>query len=185
LLLLVNACVVSAAAQEKAPDLLLKDVQGRTISLSKLRGNVVLLNFWATWCVPCRTEIPDLIRKQRKYRDRGLVIVGITYPPQRISEVVRFKRKLEINYLVVVGAKKTKRVFTSSEILPLTVIIDREGNVQEIIEGIMYDDEFEQKVKPLLTHNTLTEIETSDRTFRAPPATLIRVDSWKFVDHAF
>jgi thiol-disulfide isomerase/thioredoxin len=151
LLLMVLAGVVHASAQQKAPDLSLKDIHGRLVSLSAYKGKVLLLNFWATWCVPCRTEIPDLIKKQREYRDQGLRIIGITYPPEKVSEIRSFMRKLKMNYPVAIGSKETKQAFTASETLPLTIVIDREGNLRGIIEGIMYSDEFEEKVKPLIT----------------------------------
>lgn len=147
---MVLAPVTNAAAQQKAPDFTLKDIRGRTIKLSDLRGKVVLLNFWATWCVPCRTEIPDLVKKQGAHRSKGLRIIGITYPPEKKSEVRQVMRELKMNYPVVIGSRETKQVFTTSETLPLTVIIDREGTVRAIIEGIMYSDEFEQKVFSLL-----------------------------------
>jgi peroxiredoxin len=150
-LLLVGS--VSAGAQSSKPVavLALKDIHGREFNLRNYRGKVVLLNFWATWCQPCRTEIPDLIKKQREYRSRGLQIIGITYPPEKISEVRRFTRKLRMNYPVAMGTKETKNLFTSSETLPMTLVIDREGIVRHVIEGIMYQDEFEQKVQPLLS----------------------------------
>lgn len=151
LLSLIVFSVIEASAQQKAPDLSLKDINGTTVKLADLRGKVVLLNFWATWCVPCRTEIPDLVKKQREYRRGGLQIVGITYPPEKMNEVRRFARELKINYPVAIGSKEIKREFTSSETLPLTVIIDREGTIRGIIEGIMYSDEFDEKVKPLLS----------------------------------
>jgi len=159
MLMLEKLCVVllivfgvrEAFAQQKAPDLSVKDINGKTIKLADLRGKVVLLNFWATWCVPCRTEIPDLIKKQREYRSRGLRIVGVTYPPVKITEVRRFARELKINYSIAIGLKETRQAFTSSETLPLTIIIDREGTIRGIIEGIMYSDEFEEKVMPLLS----------------------------------
>ena len=154
LLSLIVFSVIDTSAQQKAPDLSLKDTNGNTIKLADLRGKVVLLNFWATWCVPCRTEIPDLVKKQREYRRDGLQIIGITYPPEKMNEVRRFARELKINYQVVIGSKETKREFTSSETLPLTVIIDREGTIRGIIEGIMYSDEFDEKVKPLLSTET-------------------------------
>jgi peroxiredoxin len=149
-LVVVLAGVVHASAQQKAPDVSLKDVNGKTVTLSDFRGKVVLLNFWATWCTPCRTEIPDLVKKQRKYQSRGLQIVGITYPAEDVSEVRRFMRELKINYPVLLGSKETKHAFTTSETLPLTVIIDGEGKIRGMIEGIMYPDEFDEKVRSLL-----------------------------------
>jgi peroxiredoxin len=80
-----------------------------------------------------------------------LQIIGVTYPPETISEVRRFVRKLRMNYPVAMGAKETKALFTSSETLPMTFVIDRDGVVRNVIEGIMYEDEFEQKVKTLLS----------------------------------
>jgi len=145
------AVAVGASAQQQAPNLSLKDINGKTIRLSDFRGKVLLVNFWATWCLPCRAEIPDLVKHQRRYRARGLRILGITYPPERIAEVRRFTSKLKMNYPVVIGSKENKRAFTSSETLPLTIVIDREGNIQSIIEGIMYLDEFKEKVRPLLS----------------------------------
>jgi thiol-disulfide isomerase/thioredoxin len=77
---------VWAQSSQQAPTLVLKDIHGRQFSLSDYKGKVVLLNFWATWCPPCRTEIPELITMQRQYRAQGLRIIGITYPPEKISE---------------------------------------------------------------------------------------------------
>ncbi len=134
----------------KAPPLALKDLQGRTLRLSDYRGKVVLLNFWATWCPPCRAEVPDLVGWQREYRSRGLQVIGITYPPQTTGEVRRFIKRLNVNYPVALGTKETKALFDQGETLPITVVIDGEGNVRELIEGILLPEEFEQKIKPLL-----------------------------------
>ena len=114
----------------------------------------MLVNFWATWCPPCRTEVPELIKWQRKYRNQGLVVVGVTYPPQTRSEVLRFARKVGVNYPVVLGTKETKLAFTSSETLPATVVIDSERNIREVIEGIVFPEEFAEKIKPLLAVQT-------------------------------
>jgi thiol-disulfide isomerase/thioredoxin len=150
LVLLVLLTASPAAGQtSKAPAVALKDLRGRTVRLSDYRGKVVLLNFWATWCPPCRAEMPDLVKMQREYKG-GLQVIGVTYPPQTVGEVRRFTRGLKINYTVALGTKETKALFDQGETLPLTVIIDREGNVVDRIEGILLPEEFEQKIKPLL-----------------------------------
>jgi thiol-disulfide isomerase/thioredoxin len=147
-LLLLSASAVAQSSPQ--PELSLKDIHGRQLRLADYKGEVVLINFWATWCIPCRTEIPDLIRIQRQHRAQGLRIIGITYPPEKISEVRRFMRNRKVNYPVAMGNKATKALFTTSKTLPMTIVIDRQGVVREVIEGIMYEDEFDQKVKPLL-----------------------------------
>jgi thiol-disulfide isomerase/thioredoxin len=139
-----------AAQSPQQPDLNLKDLSGRNLRLADYKGKVLLVNFWATWCIPCRSEIPDLVKWQRQYRAQGLQIIGITYPPQTGSEVRRYVKKVKVNYPVAIGTKATKARFTTSETLPITVVIDRDGNVCDVVEGIMYPDEFEQKVKSLL-----------------------------------
>ena len=153
LVMIVLYLVVTAMAQSaKRPvTLALKDIHGESFNLSDYKGNVVLVNFWATWCVPCRTEIPDLISKQRQYRNQGLRIIGITYPPEKLSNVRRFARRMRMNYRVALGTKASMSVFTSSQTLPVTLVIDRDGIVRDQIEGIMYQDEFDQKVMPLLS----------------------------------
>ena len=140
-----------ALGQDSRPaQLKLKDIQGRYIRLSDYRGKVVLVNFWATWCPPCRAEIPDLIRLQREYRNRGLQVIGVTYPPQKLAEVRRFVRRAKVNYPVGLGTKETKLLFTTSETLPMTIVIGTDGRIRDIIEGILLPEEFEQKIKPLL-----------------------------------
>ena len=134
----------------KVPDITLKDLKGKTVKIEDFKGKVVLLNFWATWCPPCRAEIPELIKWQNEYENQGLQIVGITYPPTNRVKVRRFARQNKISYPILLGSKKTKAVFDSGETMPLTVVIDRDGNVKEIIEGIVFAEEFDEKVKPLL-----------------------------------
>ena len=142
--------IVTLGQDSQPVQLTVKDIHGRYIRLSDYRGKVVLVNFWATWCPPCRTEIPELNKLQRDYRNRGLQVIGVTYPPQRLAEVRRFVRRAKVNYPVGLGTKETKLLFTSSETLPMTIIIGTDGRVQDIIEGILLPEEFEQKIKPLL-----------------------------------
>lgn len=143
-------------AQPKvAPDWRLRDLSGRLIRLRDYKGKVVLLNFWATWCSPCRAEIPELIKWQRQYANAGLQIIGITSPPQTRQEIRHFARRLNINYPLVQGTNELKTYFTSSETLPWTVVLDPSGKIHSSIEGILYEDEFAKKIKPLLMRKAL------------------------------
>lgn len=138
------------AQTTRAPTMVLRDINGRSLSLSDYKGKVVLLNFWATWCPPCRAEVPELIRWQKTYRGRGLQVIGVTYPPQTLKEVRRFVRRAKVNYPVGLGTKEMRSLFTQSDTLPMTIVIGKDGRVRDIIDGILLPEEFEQKIKPLL-----------------------------------
>ena len=142
--------IVAFGQDSRPPQLTLKDIHGRYIRLSNYRGKVVLINFWATWCPPCRKEIPELVRLQRDYRSDGLQVIGVTYPPQQLAAVRGFVRKAKVNYPVGLGTKETKLLFTQADTLPMTIVIGRDGTVKDTIEGILLPEEFEQKIKPLL-----------------------------------
>jgi thiol-disulfide isomerase/thioredoxin len=141
-----------ALGQDKgnAPQLELKDTKGRALRLSDYKGRVVLLNFWATWCAPCRAEMPDLIKWQREYRRHGLQIIGVTYPPDDPAEVRKFIKSVNVNYPIAFGEKQTKAIFDEGATIPISVVIDKSGVVREVIKGIIFPEEFEQKIKPLL-----------------------------------
>jgi len=150
LCLIAGTSVKSLAQAPEYMDLKLKDLSGRIVRLSDYKGKVVLLNFWATWCPPCRAEVPELVKLQKEYWNRGLRIIGITYPPTNRGEVRRFVRDWTINYPILAGTQKTKALFYKGETLPITVIVDRTGRVHELIEGILLPEEFEEIVRPLL-----------------------------------
>lgn len=136
--------------ETSAPQFVLKDLDGHTVRLSDYRGKVVLINFWATWCPPCRAEMPDLVKLQREHGKAGLQIIGITYPPEKATRVRRFAKSLKVNYPIILGTRQVKARFSSDETLPLTVVINREGKVSDIISGILLREEFDEKIKPLL-----------------------------------
>ena len=150
LTLLAVAPPAASGQTGKAPALELKDLRGRSHRLSDYKGKVVLLNFWATWCPPCRAEVPDLIRWQREYGKAGLQVIGVTYPPTDRAQVRAFLRRHRVIYPVLIGSNETRALFFGGETLPGTVVIDREGNVRELIEGIILPEEFDEKIRPLL-----------------------------------
>lgn len=149
-MLLAFVPLVALGQDSRPAQLNFRDINGRYVRLSDYRGKVVLINFWATWCPPCKAEIPDLIRLQREYRSAGLQVIGVTYPPQELAAVRRFVRSMKMNYPVGLGTKKTKLLFTQSETLPMTIVIGKDGRVRDTIDGILLPEEFEQKIKPLL-----------------------------------
>ena len=149
-LLILFPISVQAQVGQPAPKLVLRDLNRRPISLAGYKGKVVMVNFWATWCPPCRAEIPDLVRWQRKYRRQGLQVIGITYPPNDRTRIRKFVRSMKVNYPIAIGTDETKKSLFRGETLPITIVIDRNQTVREVIEGILLPDEFEQKIKPLL-----------------------------------
>jgi thiol-disulfide isomerase/thioredoxin len=139
-----------AEAPKPAPDFALADLSGRIFRPGDYRGKVLLINFWATWCAPCRAEMPDLIRLQKEHGERGLQIVGFTYPPYRRDGVRREINTLKVNYPILLGTDKAASLYGVGDVLPVTIIIDREGSIRGSIIGILSPEEFDLKVKPLL-----------------------------------
>lgn len=133
-----------------SPQFALKDLNGKTVKLSNYNGKVVLLNFWATWCAPCRAEMPDLVKLQKEYQAHGLQVVGVTYPDYSRRAVQKVARQLRVNYPIVLGSRELAAQYDVGEVLPTTIIIDREGKIRGRILGIMEPEEFGQSVKPLL-----------------------------------
>lgn len=121
---------------EPAPDFVLPDLDGRAVQLSSLRGKVVLVNFWATWCVPCRREIPGLIDVYASYRDRGFEIVAVDYQ-EPVETVRRFVADWGMSYINVLDADGTVLRAYRLTGLPESFFIDRDGIVREMKIGQM------------------------------------------------
>ena len=133
-----------------APDWQLQNLEGQPVKLSDFKGKVVLLNFWATWCPPCREEIPDLVSLQQQYAAQGLVVLGISMDAGGPTLVASFAKKLEINYPVVMGNAKIAAAYGGLRGLPTTFIIGRKGNLVDGLEGATDRASLEVKIKPLL-----------------------------------
>lgn len=111
------------------PAFTVRDIDGKTISLADLKGKVVLVNFWATWCPPCRAEIPDLVKLQDKYRDR-LVVLGISEDEVDPAQVKAFATEQKMNYPIVMATTELRQIFKGVAALPTTFVLDTEGEIQ-------------------------------------------------------
>lgn len=138
-----------AQGHPTAPAWTLKDTGGRTVRLADFRGKVVILDFWATWCPPCRQEIPGLVALQAKYGSKGLVVVGVSMD-EETAVVVPFVKKFGINYPVVFGNALTAVMYGGVEVIPTTFIIGRDGKVAAVYESSVQEATLEAKIKPLL-----------------------------------
>ena len=135
---------------QAAPAWELKDLDDKAVKLSDFKGKVVLLNFWATWCPPCRQEIPDLVALQNQYKDKGLVVIGVSLDQNGPAGVKAFVSRMKINYPIVMGDKKISLSYGGINAIPSTFFIDREGNAAGHHEGGADQAMFEAAVKPLL-----------------------------------
>lgn len=125
-----------APAAMHAPDFTLPQSNGGEVRLADLKGKVVLLNFWATWCAPCRKEMPDLERLWRKYRERGLMVLAISEDADADKRVARFATKHRLSYPVLLDRDaKVGRQYEVSA-LPVSYLIDRGGNVVAATVGM-------------------------------------------------
>jgi peroxiredoxin len=132
-----------------APDFTLPTTDGQSLRLSSYRGKVVLLDFWATWCDPCREEIPHFVQLQKNYGDRGLQIIGISMDDS--PEPVRpFYQQLHMNYPVVLGTAKTGELFGGILGLPTAFLIDRNGRIDAKHIGATDAAVFEKEIKKLI-----------------------------------
>jgi len=142
--MVIVGCQKEVEADATAPDFSLTTLSGQTVTLEQYRGKVVLLDFWATWCPPCRMTIPLLIKLQEKYRDEGLIILGISIDDlQQITDkdLRYFKKMSKINYPVLRFNQKVMQDYFAGERLavPTMFVVDRNGKIRDKIVGYAPD----------------------------------------------
>jgi len=133
-------CHKDVKADPVAPDFSLLDLSGQMQTLSKHKGHVVILDFWATWCPPCRMSIPELVKIQEKYRDKGLTVIGVSIddPHQASNAYIRaFREKFKINYTIVRYSNKVMFDYFgyASPSIPTMFVIDRDGKIRAKVVG--------------------------------------------------
>lgn len=139
-------------AAEKLLSLVLPDPSGRPQRLDQWRGKVLVINFWATWCEPCRKEMPTLIKAHKKYASNGVQIVGIAL--DSVSKVQEFAKSLGVDYPVVIGGLETievtRKIGNATGGLPYTVVLDRTGKIVRTRLGGISEAELDAALKPLV-----------------------------------
>jgi thiol-disulfide isomerase/thioredoxin len=143
------------------PAMIATDLDGRTISTASFRGKVVLINFWATWCPPCREEIPDLVALQEKYKDH-LQIIGVSQDSGSPEEVKRFAAEHRMNYPTVMSTMEIETLFPGVYALPTTFVLDRDGKLAQKHVGLL--------------NAAVTETETRSLAGLAPEITVVYAD---------
>lgn len=139
------------ASVKPAPEIEAKKVTGETFQLKDLRGRVVVLNFWATWCIPCREEIPELISMQKDLDARGLSVVGAVWQEtSSVDGILAYQKEMSLNYPILLNGEPIADKFGGIPSVPTTIIIDREGRIRQKLFGQKHRADFEAAVKPLL-----------------------------------
>ena len=146
-----------------APAFVARDLAGREVSLAAMRGKVVLVNFWATWCPPCRAEIPDLIALQEKYRDQ-LQVIGVSQDEAPPETVKRFATQHNMNYPVVMSSPEIEKMFPGIGALPTSFIVDRESRLVQKHVGMLTAGLTEQETRALAGLPVNSSIEEVDQT---------------------
>lgn len=133
-----------------APAWKLLDVDGKTVTSDQFKGKVVVLDFWATWCAPCKTEIPGYIEFQKKYAADGLVIVGVSVDQEGPEVVKKFIKDYGVNYPIVMYSDDILAAFGNLNLFPTTFIIDRDGMIRDRKEGKEATADYEKEILAVL-----------------------------------
>jgi cytochrome c biogenesis protein CcmG/thiol:disulfide interchange protein DsbE len=133
-----------------APDFTLESLDGKSLRLSDLRGKAVLLNFWATWCGPCKIETPWLVDLQNQYGQNGLQVVGVEMGDDGKEEIAKFMKDMGVNYPILIGKEAVGEAYGGVPALPETFFIGRDGKIVDKIMGLEGKGEIENSIKKAL-----------------------------------
>ncbi len=137
-----------------APDFTLESLDGKTMRLSDLRGKAVLLNFWATWCGPCKIETPWLVELQNQYGPQGLQIIGVEAGNDEKDDIAKFVKDMGINYPILIGKESVGDAYGGVPALPESFFIGRDGKIVDKSMGLHGRAEIEDSIKQALNTET-------------------------------
>jgi peroxiredoxin len=146
----VRAAVKPEQERKPAPDFTLKDADGKAVKLSDYRGKVVLLNFWATWCGPCKIEIPWFMDFEQTYKDKNFAVLGVSLDEDGWDAVKPYIQQKKINYRVMIGTEQVAQMYGEVDSLPTTFMIDREGRVAAVHIGLVSKSDYIHDILNLL-----------------------------------
>ena len=147
----IQAVIAAGEIGSHLPEFSVKDLQGRKISSADLRGQVVLVDFWATWCQPCKKEMPGYQELLDRYGSREFTVIGFKFDTMMdMEDPVQFAKKIGVRYPLAVAPDDLKQKFGGIEGLPTTMLYDRQGILRKKVIGFEYTDAFESALKPLL-----------------------------------
>jgi len=136
--------------RKAAPAFTLKDADGKTVSLEDYKGKVVLLNFWATWCGPCKIEIPWFVDFEQKYKDKGFSVIGVSMDEDGWNVVKPFLAEEKVNYRILLGNDSVGTLYGGVDSLPTTFVIDRDGRIAATHIGLVSKSDYQDEIVPLL-----------------------------------
>jgi peroxiredoxin len=168
LLISATTSVADDSAQRVAPDFTLADLKGRPLTLSSYRGKLVLLNFWATWCGPCKIEIPWFMDFEQTYKDKNFAVLGVSLDEDGWEAVKPYIQQKKINYRVMIGTEQVAQMYGEVDSLPTTFMIDREGRVAAVHIGLISKSDYIHDIVNLLG----TEIPVNRGSIPVYPAVL-------------
>jgi peroxiredoxin len=142
--------LVEASKRTVGPDFTLRDVQGKEVKLSDYKGKMVILNLWATWCGPCKVEIPWFKEFETTYKDRGLAVVGVAFDEEGWQVVTPYVAEAKMNYQILLGDKKFPLPYGDFEALPTTYLIDKQGRIAGKHVGLVAKATYEEEIDQLL-----------------------------------
>lgn len=146
----VSAAATAQISGRKAPGFALPDLTGKSINFSKYEGKLVLVDFWATWCPPCRRSIPHLSELHGKYSDRGFEVVGISLDQSGVDKVARFAEQMKIPYTLLMGNVEIAADWNIGSAIPIAFLVDRKGDIVERIVGYQEKSVLEEKIQKFL-----------------------------------